>query len=322
MSAIPKIINEIGQARSILVASHRNPEGDALGSSLAVFHQFGKDRRIQVFNSDPVPYFLAFLPGADQVIHELGKIKADYDLLVVVDCANLSRVCEKFPEFAAGRKIINIDHHESNHEFGFLNLVEPKASSAGEILYKLFNESGRPINKNAATCLYAAISMDTGSFQYINTSQVTLDAASALVRLGAEPAVISRNLYESHPKSRLLLLAQVLQTVKFSDDHKRADMTLTREMFDKAQAGPAMAEGFINFLTSVAGVEVAILFRQLGLDKFKVSFRSVDKINVAQLSEKFGGGGHHQAAGATLEGTLEDIQNLIRKEVDDLIAGN
>jgi len=314
-----KIINEIEASRSILVAAHRNPEGDALGSSLAVFNLFGKDKQVQVFNPDLMPYFLAFLPGAGLVVHDLQEIKP-FELAIVVDCSNLNRVCDQFPEFLAGKKIINIDHHETNNNFGELNLVDPKASSTGEILYQLFKGSGRPINKDAATCLYAAISMDTGSFQYQNTTQLTLDAAAGLIKLGAKPAEISHNLYERHPKSRLLLLAQVMPTVKFSDNGQRAEMTLTKEMLDKAQAGPAMAEGFINFLTSVASVEVAILFRQLGKEKYKVSFRSTEKFNVARLCEKFGGGGHRQAAGATLEGKLEDIQKLIRKEVDDLIA--
>jgi bifunctional oligoribonuclease and PAP phosphatase NrnA len=320
MDTSRKIISEIEASRSILVAAHRNPEGDALGSSLAFFNLFGKDRQVQVFNLDPVPYFLEFLPGADRVAHDIKKIKP-FELAIVVDCSNLSRVCDQFPEYLAGKKIINIDHHETSDNFGMLNLVEPKASSTGEILYRLFAGSGLTINKETATCLYVAISTDTGSFQYQNTTQETLDAAAGLVRLGARPAEISHNLYERHPKSRLLLLSQVMQTVKFSESGQRAEMTLTKEMFEKAQAGPAMAEGFINFLTSAAGVEIAILFRQLAKEKYKVSFRSSEKFNVAKLCEKFGGGGHSQAAGATLEGSLEDIQKLIRKEVDDLIAG-
>jgi len=322
MGIIQKIINEIENASSILVASHRNPEGDALGSSLALFHHFREGKKIQVFNSDSIPYFLAFLPGTELVIHELEKINPGFDLAVVVDCASLPRVCDEFPELVKGKKIINIDHHESNNQFGDLNLVNQSASSTGEILFKLFSESDRTINKDTAACLYAAISMDTGSFQYINTTQISLETAANLVRLGADPAFISHQLYEQHPKSRILLLAQALQTIKFSDNNKRAEMTLTKKMFESAGAATAMSEGFINFLTTIKGVEVAILFRELGPNKFKVSFRSLGKINVARLSEKFGGGGHPQAAGATLEGELEDIKKLISREVDALIAEN
>jgi len=322
MNIIQKINNELENAGSILVASHKNPEGDALGSSLALYHHFGQGKKIQVFNLDPVPYFLEFLPGSEKVIHQLKDLDPDFELAVVVDCAGLNRVCDEFPPFLRGKKLINIDHHQTGSEFGQLNLLNSRASSTGEILFQLFFDSERTISRNTATCLYAALSMDTGSFQYPNTTRATLETAASLVKLGAEPARIAHNLYETHPRSRLLLLAQVMPTVKFSENGKRAEMTLTSEMFQKAGANPAMAEGFINFLTTVKGVEVAILFRQLEPGKFKVSFRSLGKIDVARLSEKFGGGGHQQAAGATLEGELEEIQSLIRREVDELVRQN
>lgn len=318
---LQKINNEIEKAPSILVASHRNPEGDALGSSLAVLHHFAKGKKIQVFNRDPVPYFLEFLPGADKIIHDLSKIDPGFTLAVVVDCANLERVCEEFPECVRGKNVINIDHHATGGQSGELNLINPRASSAAEILFQLFSESERPIGRDAATCLYAGLSNDTGSFMYKNTTRITLETAASLVKLGADPAAIARNLYESHPQSRILLLAMVMPTMQFSGDGKRGDMTLTTAMFEKTGANPAMAEGFINFLTTVRALEVAILFRQLGPKKFKVSFRSTGKIDVAKLSAEFGGGGHVQAAGATLEGELEQVQQLIRKQVDDLIAG-
>jgi phosphoesterase RecJ-like protein len=322
MNIIQKINNRLESARSILVASHKNPEGDALGSSLALYHHFGQGKKIQVFNLDPVPYFLEFLPGSEKIIHQLKDLDPDFEIAVVLDCANLNRVCDDFPQFLKGKSLINIDHHQTASQFGELNLVNPLASSTGEILFQLFFDSERTISRNTATCLYTAISMDTGSFQYPNTTRATLETAASLVKLGAEPARIAHNLYETHPQSRLLLLAQVMPTVKFSENGKRAEMTLTSEMFQKAGAGPAMAEGFINFLTSVKGVEVAILFRELQPGKFKVSFRSLGRIDVARLSEKFGGGGHKQAAGATLEGGLEQIQSLIRREVDEIISRN
>jgi phosphoesterase RecJ-like protein len=221
-----------------------------------------------------------------------------------------------------GKRIINIDHHESGKGFGDLKLINPHASSTAEILYQLLSESDRPILKDTATCLYAAISNDTGSFQFRNTSRAALETAACLVKLGANAAEIARGLYESHPKSRILLLAMVFQTIVFSHDSKRADITLTTEMFKNSGATVPMTEGFVNFLTAVQGVEVAILFRQMGPAKFKISLRSQGAINVARLCEKFGGGGHAQAAGANLEGELAAVQELIRKEVDELIAKN
>ena len=252
MEIIPQINNEIEQAKSILVASHRNPEADALASSLAILHHFGKGKKIQVFNADANPYFLEFLPGAQSVIHDLEKVSKDFELAVVVDCAALSRVCEPFPEFLKGKRIINIDHHESGKGFGDLKLINPHASSTAEILYQVFSESGRKISKDTATCLYAAISNDTGSFQFRNTSRAALETAACLVKLGANPAAIARGLYESHPKSRILLMAMAFQTIVFSPDSKRADITLTTEMFQKSGATVPMTEGLVNFLTAVA----------------------------------------------------------------------
>ena len=320
MSVAQKIISEIEKAKTILVAAHRNPEADALGSSLAIFHHFGKDKKITVFYDDSLPYFLEFLPGVELVVHDLAKLSRDFDLAVIVDCANLSRVCEKFPEFIKGKRILNIDHHESNALYGELNLVEPKASSTGEVLFKMFSNSDRLIRKNTATCLYAAISNDTGSFQYTNTSQYSLETASSLVKLGANPAAIAHYLYETHPRSRLMLLAQMLQTLKFSDDGRRGEVTLTKKMFESTGANVAMSEGFVNFLTATAGVEVAILFREQGPDKYKISLRSFGDLNVSKLCEKHGGGGHSQAAGCTIEGKLEDVQATVRKEVDELLS--
>jgi len=319
MSLIPKICEELEQASRLLVASHQNPEGDAIGSSLAILHHF-PEKKIEVFNADPLPYFLEFLPASEKIIHKLDELSWDYELALVLDCAHLERVEKDFARRLQGIRIINIDHHQSNCQFGELNLVEAQASSTGEILYQLFSHLGRPISRDTATCLYTAIMMDTGSFRYINTTPASLEIAFQLAKLGANPAYIARQVYENHPPARLLLLAQTLQTLKFGSEGRRAEIVLTQEMFKKAGASPSMAEGFINYLTSVRGVEVAILFRELELGRYKVSFRSQGKVNVAKLAEELGGGGHFQASGATLEGKLEEIQALVRKKVDELIA--
>jgi len=319
MNLIQKINKELKATTRILVASHQNPEGDAIGSALALYHHWKAEKEIQVFNEDKVPYFLSFLPGVELIKHKLTELKRNFEMVIVVDCANLSRVNDNFSKFIEGRKIINIDHHQTNSNFGMLNLVSAKASSTGEIIFELLKKSGKRLNPETAICLYTAISMDTGSFQYINTSYNSFKTATELVKLGAKPNQIARAVYHSHPPARLLLLCQVLATLKFSKDQKRADLTLSQDMYKKAQASPEMAEGFINYLTSIKGVEVAMLFRQVGKNQYKVTFRSMGKVNVARLAEELGGGGHHQASGATLNGNLEQIKRQIRVRVDNLI---
>jgi len=313
-----KICDELQKA-ALLVASHKNPEGDAIGSTLAFYHTF-PDKKVELFNADPVPYFLKFLPGVEKIRHQMNELSGEYDLVVIVDCANPDRVCERFFQQIKPKFTINIDHHESNSYFGDLNLIDPKASSTGELLFQLFSCFPQKINSQTATCLYTAIMMDTGSFRYINTTPRSLEIASKLANLGADPAWIARNVYESHPPARLILLGMALQTMVFSPDGKRAEMTLTKEMFQKAQADVSFSEGFINYLTSVAGVEVAVLFRELDKNTYKVSFRSQGRVNVAKLAEELGGGGHFQASGTTLKGSLDDIKKLVRQKVDELIA--
>jgi len=320
MSLNQKIRTEIEKTGKILIASHQNPEGDALGAGLALYHHFRKNKKIQVFNQDPIPYFLAFLPGADKIIHRLDRIQTDFKLVIAVDCTDLERVSEKFPAFVQGKRIINIDHHETNKRFGALNLVHAKASSTGEIIFKLLAGSGKKISKEIATCLYTAVMMDTGSFRYSNTTSATLEVASQLVALGAKPGEIAKQVYENQPRNWLKLLSLVLQSFNLSETGERAELTLNQGMLNKTGAGKEMSEGMINYLMMISGVEVGILYRQLDKNKYKVSFRSRGKINVAKLSESLGGGGHAQAAGATMNGGLEEIKKLVRARVDQLLA--
>lgn len=319
---ILKIRSEIEKASHILVASHINPEGDAIGSSLALYHHFGKNKGIQVLNRDTLPYYLKFLPGSEKIIHNLHHIRNEFELVITVDCANLDRVGENFAEFVRGKRIINIDHHQSNKMFGNLNLVNPDASSAGEIIFEFLSQSRKKISRETATCIYTAIMMDTGGFRFPNTSENTLKIASKLVALGANPSEIAKNVYENHPRSWLMLTALVLQTFSISENGKRAELTLTLDMMKQTGASKEMSEGLVNYLLMINGVEVAILYREVSPDRYKLSFRSRGNLNMAKLAETIGGGGHPQAAGATMEGKLEDIKNIVRKRVDELISRN
>jgi len=319
MNQIQKINREIVKAKKILIASHQNPEGDAIGSTLALYHHFSSGRKIQMLNLDKLPYFLEFLPGSEKIFHSLEHIRPDFELAIIVDCTDPTRVGANFWELLKGKKVINIDHHESNRFFGELNFVQPEISSTGEIIFTLLKNSGKKLSARTATCLYTAIMMDTGSFRYSNTSKNTLAIASELVALGAKPGEISKQVYENHPPAWLKLISMALSTHQISASGKRAEMTLTSAMFRKSGAGKEMSEGLINYLMMLRGVEVGILYRQISKNKYKVSFRSAGKVNVAKLSEALGGGGHKQAAGATMEGNLKDIQARVRILVDDVI---
>ncbi|OGP56730.1 MAG: hypothetical protein A2V67_01425 [Deltaproteobacteria bacterium RBG_13_61_14] len=338
---IRKILDRLRPAAQLAVAAHQNPEGDALGSTLALalwLQSAGKDAR--AYNLDPVPSFLRFLPGADTMTRRVEDL-GEPALIVVVDCGDLQRTGPAFAQFAQGREIINLDHHDTNDNFGALNLVRPDASSTCEIVYELIvsaqctvhsaqnpllsgsslSTGHRPLSTDIATNLYTGILMDTGSFRFPNTTPNALRIASELVRAGADPARVAREVFDTQPQGKLKLLARVLSTLEFDAPGRVAEMVLTQAMFAETGTSAEDAEGFINHTASVEGVKVAVLFREQGPDKWKVSFRGRVQgdgspgINVARIAEELGGGGHRLAAGTTLLGSLERVRLQVQEKL-------
>jgi phosphoesterase RecJ-like protein len=200
--------------------------------------------------------------------------------------------------------------------------VDPEASSTGEMITLLAQAMKLRISPAAATCLYTAILTDTGSFQFSNTTPRALRAAADLIEAGASAAAVADYYYHSKPASHLLLLAQALSTLDFNPDFSRGEAELNLDMFKKAGAGSDASEGIINWINDVETVKVSILYRQVGDRRWKVSLRSKGELNVAELTARFGGGGHQNAAGCTVEGDLPDVKRIIREQVDRLLAIN
>ncbi len=325
---VRQILDAMSRHREFVAACHVNPEGDALGSALAL-RAFLKEqgKHVKPFCKDQVPHILKFLPGSEAVISRVSELDLP-EAILIVDCAELERTGDEFMQFVANfhRKatgaVINIDHHESNTLFGDINLVEPEASSTCEVLYDLFQDSAQDISLANATCLYTGLVHDTGSFQFPNTTARTLKSAASLVEIGVKPTEVSRNLYENQPQARLRLLALALATLRFEDRGRRAEMVLTSEMFQKTGTGADAVEGFINYLSAVQGVEVAVLFREDSPKRYKVSLRSHEQVDVGKVAASLGGGGHRQAAGATLEGSLKQVRNSVHNLLDQYMARN
>ena len=327
---IRKILDRLRSAPLLAVAAHQNPEGDALGATLAVtlwLRAQGRDAR--AYNVDPVPGFLRFLPGADTVTRNLEDL-GDPPLVVIVDCGDLARTGKAFEKFAQGREIINIDHHDTNAGFGALNLVRPQASSASEIVYDLVTAEGRPVAVDVAWNLYTGILMDTGSFRFPNTTPAALRIASELVAAGVDPARVARETLDTQPAGKLKLLARVLSTLEFDPGPGLSgvvEMFLTRQMFSETGTQAEDAEGLINHPASVEKIKVAVLYRQLDAERWKVSLRSRvpndggPGINVAKIAEAFGGGGHRLAAGATVSGSLDQVRKLVHAQLAPALAG-
>ncbi len=307
---IKTILQKIDQGRRFLVAAHGNPDGDAIASTLALanaLREMGKDA--VAFNLDPVPEILRFLPGAESLVHSLEGVEP-FDVGFVLDAGELHRAGKNIPSLC--RVLVNIDHHPYSESFGDINYVDEKASATGALIYRILKEKGWPISPEVAVCVYTAILSDTGSFRYSNADPEAFRIAGELVEVGnIDPWDVAGGLYENQDEKRLRLLALALATLTVSPCGEFATLTLTEEMMRRTGAGPEHTDGFVNYPRSIKGVEVAILFRQVGPRVFKVGFRSKGRVDVGALAHNLGGGGHHNAAGATVEGSLEEVRALV-----------
>lgn len=310
-ATVQRIVETIRHSRTILVTSHEGPDGDAVGASLglaAFLRAIGK--HVVVHLADPVPELYRFLPGADQVLQTIPD--QDYDLAFVLDVGEFRRAGAQFCGFKRIGATINLDHHLTCEQFGSINLIDEKAAATGLLVWRIAKQYGFQADYATALCLYVAILTDTGAFRYSNANREAFVAAGELLEQGGLNAWnVAEKLYESQPRKRLELLSKVLPTLEFVRAGQVASITVTLDMYAATGTNAEMTDGFVNYPRSVAGVEVAVLFRQLEEGKYKIGFRSKGTVNVAALAQSFGGGGHHNAAGGVVEGSLADVKQLV-----------
>jgi phosphoesterase RecJ-like protein len=309
-----KIAEEARRGQTFLISTHQNPEGDAIGSTLALalaLESLGKT--VRILTQDPVPEILAFLPGAEKITHRAPP-DGRFDIAFSVDCGDRPRLGEEFNKVKGIGKIINIDH-VSNDFFGDLNLVDPGASSAAEIIYDLIRTLPAPFTKEVAENIYTGLLTDTGSFHYSNTSAKTLSVARACLLAGVDPWKVAQKVYDTQPLARLRLLSRVLETLELSEDGRVSSVAVTQQMLREAGATVDMTEDFINFPRSVQGVEVALLFREVTPVKYRVSMRSRGAVDVARIAGQFKGGGHPAASGCTVEENFSTVKAKILESV-------
>lgn len=307
---IPEIITSIQFSQRFLVATHIRPDGDAIGSVLAMAHilrQLGK--QADPYCNDPVPSAYRFLPLAETIRDRVSQ-PSQYEVAILVDCGEFLRVGSALADAISQVPfLITIDHHVSHAAFGNIFWSNTAASSTCEMLYDLSLRLPITIDGDLASTLYTGILTDSGSFRFSNTNQRVLEIAARLVAAGAEPAFIAQQVYDSISVQSLRLLTRTLATVSFFADDRLATAEMTQEMFAETASSPADAEGFINFLRSVKTVAMAMLFREGTDGKIHVSMRSKDNTDVAAFAQRRGGGGHRHAAAFEVEGTLENIRS-------------
>ncbi len=306
----------LSKASRILVFTHRNPDGDAVGSLLGfsrMLRLMGKS--VTPYCPDGIPRVLAFLSEGEAVTATLDEEDLPFDLTVCLDTADEKLFPPGLPAREQMGTLVVIDHHVIHGSVGDV-VIRREISSVGELLFYLHKELVWPMDKKVAECLYTSIVADTGSFRYSNTTPETHRAAAALVATGARSWMVATALFESYPVARQRILATVLQTLEMAGDDRYASLFCTPEMLAEVDAGKEDLDNVINFARAIDTVKVAAMFRVEPSGDVKLSFRSKGSFDVAQLASRFGGGGHKNAAGGSLKQTsLEDA----RKQVGDAI---
>lgn len=313
--AIGAILDVIRAGERFLVCSHSRPDGDAVGSMLAmgmILTQMGK--RADLVTADRIPNVYRELPGAEAIRCAM-RVHGPYDAVIMLECDGLERAKLRGlePFF-----IVNIDHHASAREFGQLNWIDRGAASVGELVHRLAKAAGATVTPEMATCLYTTVLTDTGGFCYGGTRASTFALAEELTMAGADPIRIARDIYFSTPTARLLLLGAALSTLK--REGRLAWLWVTHQDMVRTCAAEEDCEGIVNYAISIAGVEAAAFLRELPEGIIRLSLRSKGRLDVAGIAVKLGGGGHENAAGVTLEGPLPRALEQILTELRARVA--
>lgn len=310
------------QYQKFVLMSHVRPDGDAIGSQIALgFALMAAGKTVHLINDDGVPDNLAFMRGS-QAVQTPPDDPLDVEVAIALDTATKPRLGEKSLHAASRAGLwLNIDHHISNPGYGDLNLIDATSPATGQILYQLITGLGLPIPAESRDAIYVAVSTDTGSFQYPSTTAITYRLGADLIERGLDVGSINSSIYDSYPMRRLELLRELLNTLELSPD----GMVASWELHDQTRIDLALlpedSEGLIDTIRAIRGVQVAVFFEQLVDGKIRVSMRSKDRrLDVCQIASQFGGGGHSLAAGIRMQGPLEAAKALvlqaIRKRID------
>lgn len=322
MQNFSEFIQNIKTSKSIIIISHIGPDGDTLGSTLALYQilkTIGNVEKVDCIINGKMPDIYKFLPGIDEMKTPYDEsLYGKYDLAISVDCAALDRMGDALPIFKKASKTINIDHHITGQKFGDVNFIDAGASSSGEVVFNLLMELEFEITKDIAVCLYTAILTDTGGFRFANTTSKTFEVAKYLVDKGISPSLVYKKCYESKPIAMFKLHNYALDNTVFDEDNKIAYTMVNRSTLKKFGADDDHIDGIVESLKQIDSVEIAMVLKETLKGDTKISFRS-KSVNVAQIAQFFGGGGHDLAAGCTilkpLSESLEELLPIVKKQV-------
>jgi phosphoesterase RecJ-like protein len=316
---VPSILDALSEAASVCVVGHVRPDGDCVGSQLGLgmaLRNAGKT--VTVWNEDVIPRKLAFLDPAG--LFAQPKPGLSFECVVATDCASYERLGAVSECIRDRRLLINIDHHESNTRYGDLNWVVPEVPSTGELVLELLKRARWPVTPAIADCLFTAVSTDTGSFRYATTRPETFCAAAELVGQGADLGKIGHRVYDSHPMSRFRLLRHVYKQARLTHDDRIAYFWLRKGDYGRVGAEREESEGLIDHIRAIEPVIVACVFEEQEDGVVRISLRSKsDAVDVDEVAQLFGGGGHKAAAGARLTGTRLAVQRRVLRALRQAI---
>jgi phosphoesterase RecJ-like protein len=322
-SSLGEIAEVLKNHNRFVVMSHVRPDGDALGCEIAMglcLAQLGKD--VTVWNQDGVLEKYRFLPRSE-IVAQPPATPQDFDVAIALDTAVQDRVGTCLQAIGSAKLWVNIDHHISNNGYGDLAHIDPSAPATGQILYELFRSQNLPLTYEMADNLFVAISTDTGSFQYPNTTARTFEIGAELVKAGVNVGALSQQMYESYPRRRIDLLRELLNVLKITCDNRVASFSLPLATAKKLGAQPEDNEGLIDTIRAIEGVIVAAFIEELPEGKVRISLRSKDpRVDVCKVCAQFGGGGHTLAAGARTTGDLATVGEKVLKAICNEITLN
>jgi phosphoesterase RecJ-like protein len=311
-----EIVDAIHARKRFVVSSHARPDGDSIGSQLAMAYALrtlGKE--VTVVNADPAPPPLMQFPGVPEIT-VAPLIEGHYDAAIIMECSDLARTG------VAGLDrsfVINIDHHPGNTAYGQINWFDATAAACGEMVFDLVRALGVPLSLDIATHIYLAILTDTGSFHYSSISARTFEMCREAIEAGVDPVLVARNVYDSNNMGRLKLFGAVLSEMQLDPTGRIAIVYLDHEMAREAGGSYEDTEGLINLPLTVKEIHAVVFFKQIEGDEYRVSMRSKGDIDIGAVAKDFDGGGHKNAAGCTVTGAIDALQKLFIEKIEDAI---
>jgi phosphoesterase RecJ-like protein len=315
---IAAIADAIRSRRRFVLSSHARPDGDSIGSQLAMAYALkalGKD--VTVINADAAPPPLMAFPGVSE-IRIAPRADGDFEAAIIMECGDLARTgVQGLDRFF----VINIDHHPGNTGYGRINWFDPSAAACGEMIFDLVPALGVPLSVEIATHIYLAILTDTGSFHYSSLTPRTFDICRATLEAGVDPVLVARNVYDSNNMGRLKLFGAVLSAMQIDQTGRIAIVYLDHEMAREAGGTYEDTEGLINLPLTVKEIQAVVFFKQDQGDQYRVSMRSKSEIDIGAVAKQFGGGGHKNAAGCTVSGPIDELRKLFLEKLEHAIDG-